>query len=112
MVKIKKYQKIVLAILQEYAAIQYTNAPELEQQVIADTARNHFQLVSVGWYRQRFTHDTLFHIDIKNNKIWIQQNETEVMIADELISRGAKKEDIVLGFVPEYARQYTGFAVS
>jgi XisI protein len=112
MVKVKKYQKIILSFLQEFASIRYTNAPELEQQIIADTTRNHFQLVNVGWYRQRFTHDTLFHIDIKNNKIWIQQNETEVMIADELIAKGVRKNDIVLGFVPEYIREYTGFAVN
>lgn len=53
-----------------------------------------------------------FHFDIVDEKIWIQQNNTEAMIADELVERGVPATDIVLGFVVPDARQFSGFAVA
>ncbi|MEA5566929.1 element excision factor XisI family protein [Anabaena sp. UHCC 0399] len=52
-----------------------------------------------------------FHVDIKNDKIWIQRDGTKIGIANELIAAGVPKEDIVLGFHAPYKRQFTGFAV-
>ena len=34
----------------------------------------------------------------KNEKIWIQQNNTECLVADYFTDRGVPKSDIVLGF--------------
>ena len=112
MEKLKKYQEIIVTYLEEYAAIPYANSPGIEKQVIADPKRNHFQLVVVGWNKTKFEHATIFHFDIKNGKIWVQQNWTEQPIADELVKRGVEKSDIVLGFLPEYAREMSGFAVA
>ena len=53
----------------------------------------------------------VLHLDIKNAKIWIQHNGTEIDIADELVKLGVPKEDIVLAFHEPLMRQYTGFAV-
>jgi hypothetical protein len=51
------------------------------------------------------------HLDIKNGKIWIQQNTTEVDIAAELLEMGVPKQDIVIGFHTPKMRQLTSFAV-
>lgn len=96
---LEKYQNIVIDFLEEYAKISYANAPELEQQVIADTKRNHFELVSIGWHKGQFVHDLAFHFDIKDNKIWIQQNWTDIKVSKELIDRGANPADIIIGFI-------------
>ena len=53
----------------------------------------------------------MMHLDIKNEKIWIQQNTTEVDIALELMSMGVPKQDIVIGFHTPKMRQFTDFAV-
>ncbi len=110
--KIKKYQKIITEYLEEYAAIPYSTSPGVEKQVITDLKRNHFQLVSIGWNKNSFDYSTIFHFDIKDGKIWIQQNWTELPVADDLIKRGVSKSDIVLGFLPEDARSLSGFAVA
>ncbi|MDM8560746.1 element excision factor XisI family protein [Candidatus Parabeggiatoa sp. HSG14] len=47
---------------------------------------------------------------IKNGKIWIQHNWTELGIAKEFITLGVPNDDIVLGFQYPYKRKYTGFA--
>jgi broad-specificity NMP kinase len=103
MEKIKKYQQILTDFLEEYSKVSYANAPELEQQVIADTKRNHYELVNVGWHKGQFVHDVVFHFDIKNNKVVILQNWTDIKLKNELVSRGVNSEDIVVGFVPAYA---------
>ena len=103
MEKIIKYQQILTDFLEEYSKITYANAPLLEQQVIIDTKRNHFELVSVGWQKGNFIHDIVFHFDIKDDKIWIIQNWTDIKISKELVNRGVESSDIVIGFVPVYA---------
>lgn len=110
--KIKKYQKVIIAFLEEYAKYPYQNMPEIEFQIIADRERNHFQLISIGWEQHKFIHDTIFHFDIKNEKIWVQKNATDMLVADLLISEGVEREDIILGFVPFYARAYSDFATA
>jgi XisI protein len=109
--KLKKYQDLIVGYLEQYAAVPYANAPELEKVVIADRERNHFQLVSTGWVKGIFSFDVLMHFAIKNDKIWILQNWTEEELGDELMKGGVPSSDIVLGFVPEYGRALSGFAV-
>ncbi|WP_442949491.1 XisI protein [Nostoc sp.] len=76
-----------------------------------DTEHDHYQIISIGWNNQKRIYGPIMHIDIKNNKIWIQQNTTEADIALELIEMGIDKQDIVIGFHTPKMRQLSGFAV-
>ena len=96
--KITQYQQIIFELLQEYAAIPPSYPTSLKDEVVADTVRNHFQLISLGWEGSKFVYDVVFHIDILDDKVWIQQNNTEANIALELIERGISTSDIVIGF--------------
>lgn len=108
--KVAYYQQILLEILEQEAA-DFAHQPELEDQVIADTVRNHFQLVRTGWVDGERIHDILIQFDIKpDGKIWIQENLTEARVDDELLKRGVPKTDIVLGLQPPEYRKYTEFA--
>jgi XisI protein len=107
-----KYQHVIRDLLKEYAAVKKTLTPEVKSQIIFDPVNHHYQLLSVGWHGQKFIYSTAFHFDIVDGKIWIQQNNTEAMIADELMERGVPKSDIVLGFVAPSAREYSGFATT
>ena len=110
--KIIKYQDIIEQFLEEEAAIPYANQ-DLKREVLVDRKRNHFQLFFIGWEDNKFYYDIILHFDIKENgKVWIQQNNTELQIADELINCGIAHEDIVLGFRHPKVRQFTGFAVA
>ncbi|MCU0348956.1 MAG: XisI protein [Saprospiraceae bacterium] len=111
--KIKKYQAILLEILeQEKADYTGTKYQELEDQIIADLERNHFQLVRVGWADDTRLLDIKLQFDIKpDGKIWLQENQTDVAIDDELLKRGVPATDIVLGMQPPAYRQFTEFAV-
>jgi hypothetical protein len=110
--KIAKYQQIICELLKEYAAIKKNLTPNVKAQIVIDKENHHYQLLSVGWHNNRFIYTIAFHFDIINDKIWIQQNNTEALIGDELVARGVEKSDIVLGFVSEKARSHSGFALT
>lgn len=110
--KLEKYQSAILSLLNDYANFGKPG-PGLEIQIIADKERNHFQLLTVGWQQNaKFVYAIAFHLDIKDGKIWVYQNNTDAMIGDELMERGVAKEDIVLAFHAPSERAYTGFAVA
>lgn len=112
MEKIKKYQEIIISLLEAYEK-DWTQANfPIKYQVIADEKRNRFQLICIGWENGNYYHNTVFHLDIINEKIWIQENNTDVQLAPELLKNGVTSDTIVLGMKPEWKRQYTGFPVS
>ncbi len=90
---------MILQLLEEYAAIKSPFWPDVENQIVADTTRNHYQLVRIGWdEKKNFVHYVVFHFDLIDGKIWIQANNTDRKIADELVEMGVQRSDIVLGF--------------
>ena len=42
------------------------------------------------------------HFDIKDGKIWVQHDGTEIGVANELVELGVAKEDIVLAYHPPF----------
>ena len=110
--KIIKYQQVILGLLEEYAAIPPSYSTALRDEVVADTIRNHFQLISLGWENNCFIYEVVFHLDIIDGKIWIQQNNTEADLAAELVERGIPKSDLVIGFQPADIRAISGYAIS
>ena len=50
--------------------------------------------------------------EINNGKVWIQEDNTDLVIADDLERAGIPKSDIVLGFQPPSVRPYTEYAAA
>ncbi|MEH2048322.1 XisI protein [Nostoc sp.] len=105
------YRKIIEKILAEYAQLPYAHG-ELERQLIIDEKANHYLLLTLGWENKQRVHGCLVHIDIINDKIWIQRDGTEDGIANEFVNLGIPKDRIVLAFQPAEVRKYTEFAVT
>ena len=113
--KLENYRKIILDLLENLAQARMLGADkaeEFETQVISDIQNDHYQLLHLGWQNQKRTFGVSIHIDIKNGKIWIQQNSTDVDIAQELVQKGVPKNDIVLGLQSPSLRKYTEFAIA
>jgi hypothetical protein len=111
MAKIKKYQKAILEILNDYTKIRYSNI-NAENQLIADKENHRYQVITIGWDNKKFVHDCPIHIDIINDKIWIQRNMTEIDLGQFFMERGIATTDIVLGFLSPKMREYSDFAVA
>jgi len=71
-----------------------------------------YLLVEVGWKNGYRIYGTFLHIDIIDNKLWIQHDGTEEGIADELVALGIPKQQIILGFKPIERRKITEFAIN
>lgn len=106
-----EYRKIVQELLRQYAQ-QAASTTEIETQLVFDTEGDHYQLVTMGWQKHRRIYGCILHIDIKDDKVWIQHNGTERLVAEELVESGIPKEHIVLGFHSPFMRQFTDFAVN
>jgi len=111
MEKVEQYKIYILEFLEKYVSVKAVGYEMLDSQIIADEKRHHYQLVEVGWAGIEYVHHSIFHFDIKNEKIWIQLNNTDVSITKYLLEKGVPKSDIVIGLTPEYLREETGFAV-
>lgn len=104
-------QTNVKQILERIARIPSVTG-DIELGTIFDDKQHRYQVIAQGWQGKKRTHGCLIHIDIKGEKIWLQHDSTDANIAESLIERGIPKERIVLGFLPESVRPYTGFAVN
>jgi len=111
MERIEKYRKHIRKLLTEQAKLEKSNS-ELECQIIFDTEHDHYQLLDIGWQEMKRIYNCFIHLDIKDGKIWIQRNMTELDIAEILVKMRVQKEDIVLGLHPPYKRPYTGYGVA
>jgi XisI protein len=111
MVNIKRCQKAILSILEDYATVRYSNI-NAENKLIADKVNHRYQVVTIGWDKTKFVRDCPMHIDIIDGKVWIQRNRTEIDIAAILTEQGIAKSDIVLGFLTPKMREYSDYALA
>ena len=103
------YSQLIQDILNNHSANDVANGTEV--QLLFDAERHHYQVLNIGWKEQQRIYGVIIHVDIKDKKILIQRDGTEIGIANELIPAGVSKEDIVLRFHAPYKREFTDFAV-
>lgn len=111
MEKVIQYRQIIQEILLEHGKIKPAYG-EIEMQVLFDHERDRYQVLRAGWLQKSRVYGVLIHVDLKDTKVWIQYDGTEVGVANELLERGVPREEIVLAYHSPFIRQYDGFAVS
>ncbi|RCJ30897.1 fatty-acid oxidation protein subunit alpha [Nostoc minutum NIES-26] len=99
----------LIAILKGHS-IHHSN-DNTEVQLIFDSERDRYQVLHLGWEELRRVYGCIIHVDIKDDKILIQRDGTEIGVANELVAAEVPKQDIVLGFHAPYKRKFTEFAV-
>jgi len=82
--KVAQYWKYVQKLLTQYAEDD-VSSDEVEVQLIFDAERDHYQWVNVGWEQFNRVYRCIIHFDIKDGKIWLQQNLTDQNPAEELV---------------------------
>ena len=102
---------LIERILIDYAKVPYSHG-DFHLQTIFDREGNHYLLMFVGWEGIRRVHGCLVHVDIINQKFWIQRDGTERGIAASLLEAGVPKDRIVLAFRSPEKRRMTDFAVA
>ncbi len=107
----EQYRNIIEKILIEYE--EFLGNDEISTiELVFDRERDRYLLTETGWHNDYRIYGTLLHLDIIEDKVWIQQDGTEDGIADELVSAGIPKEKIVLAYKPIENRKIMDFAIS
>lgn len=110
MAELDRYRKIVRDLIQAYSQYRPSHG-DVEIEVIMDEPKGHYELMYAGWSGPYRIHGPVLHIDIRDDKVWIQHDGTEDGIANELVEAGIPRDHIVLAFKPPEIRPHTGFAV-
>lgn len=106
---VEQYRKWIQQLLLARAE-RGVSQPDVETQAVLDTERDHYLLLHTGWRENRRTHGCSLHLDIKDGKIWIQHDGTEIGISTQLLELGVPPSDIVLAFHSPNMRKFTEFA--
>ena len=109
--KLQDYRKIIVNLLQEQAH-PYSFSDDVDTEIICDLEHDHHQLTYIGWDQEERIFSLILHLDIKDGKIWIQHNGTELSIAKILTEQGVPASDIVIGFHSPFKRQFSGYALN
>ena len=106
-----EFRVIVRRVFAEIAQMTPSEG-DLRTELVCDDAAGHYQLGEVGWEGKRRIDNIYLHVDVFNNRVWIQHDGTNLRLADMLVREGVPKQNIVLAFHPADLRQFTDFAVA
>ena len=85
----------------------------MRTQKLYDDEHVQYMLHKYGWKNSGRIYGMIAHLEIaQNGKIWLHHDGTGLELPYILIEKGVSKQDIVLAFQPEYARQDLGFALA
>ena len=73
--KRERYRLIVSRLIEEYASYKPSHG-QIETEAIVDRAKDHYEVMHVGWDGSRRVHGSVVHIDIIDGKVWIQYDGT------------------------------------
>ena len=107
-----KYSAIVQNVLENFVATRSSSRNEIQTLMLCDTVRHHHQIVRMGWRNDQQVFNVIFHIDVIEEKIWVQRNMSDYDIVGDIEAQGVPKKDIVLAFHIPAMRVHTEYAVA
>jgi hypothetical protein len=99
---------VIQNILNEIASVQVFG--DIRFKSIFDHEHGRYQVIATGWEGERQVLRTVALLEVQNGLVWLQADNTDYGIAEELMRQGIPRERIVLGFQPPKWRVGTGFA--
>lgn len=108
---VNHYRQIIKELIQTYAVYRPARG-DVEIEVIFDETNDHYELMYSGWNGLYRIHGSVLHIDIRQEKVWIQHDGTADGVAEELVEAGIPRDRIVLAFKPPEIRPHTDFATA
>jgi len=106
------WRRTIKRILTDLAAVPFPEVVTMSAKTVFDEAADVYLVVVVGWQDVRRLHGCLVQVEIKGDKIWVQQDGTEDGVVADLLAAGIPKDCIVLGFKSPQSRALTQFAVA
>jgi hypothetical protein len=115
--KLSQYRQVIEQLLTDYyTTANAQNAQSKESEVSDRLAldRDHDQYIwfRYGWSNQQKVHYLILYLCIKDGRIWVEEDATNLCVVDDLLAANIPEEDIVLGFHPPHKRALTKFATA
>ena len=107
---IERYRECIEQVMHGYQSFG-TSRTGVEVVLIIDSERRHFMLMYMGWDGPRWVHHVAVHVEVRGDKVWLQCDNTDLVVAEDLVAAGIPKGAIVLGFREPEVRRYTEYAV-
>jgi hypothetical protein len=107
---LKKFQNAIDAVFDRLKSYETSLPHGLERQFMLNNQNGHSQILDLGWEDQKFVQDIMAHIDLREDFVWVQADNTTHGIVEALLKQRISKNRIVLGFHAPHKQPYTGFA--
>jgi XisI protein len=108
--RLHTYRRVITTLLTDYAARSST--PLFQCITILDSQQDHYQALDIGWDEDgRRIFQPVIHIDILNDKIWIQENVTDLDLDTLFSAEGIHSSEIVLGLHSPSLRKLGIYAI-
>jgi hypothetical protein len=108
---VERYRESVDKLMRGYAAFG-ASRDNVEAVLIVDAERRHYLLMYMGWDGPRRVHHVAVHVEVVDGKVWLQCDNTDLVVAEDLVAAGIPRDAIVLGFRAPEVRKYTEYALS
>ncbi|MBO3462777.1 XisI protein [Aetokthonos hydrillicola Thurmond2011] len=115
--KLKKYRSILKNLLSKYYELSNTEITEargveVSDRLAFDEERDQYLWFRFGWDNKKQIQHIIVYLCIKNGKIWVEEDSTNLCVVDDLLSAGIPQSDIVLSFHHPSKRGFTEFATT
>jgi hypothetical protein len=107
---VERRRQSVEKLMREYASFG-TSRKDVEAVLIVDADRRNYLLMYIGWDGPRRVHHVAVHVELRGDKVWLQCDNTDLVVAEDLVAAGIPKDAIVLGFRAPEVRKYTDYAL-
>ena len=115
--KLQTYETKIQDILTQYyettiQAKQAQGQTDPADQLAFDDKRHQYLWFCSGWDGKKRIQHISMYLKIKDQKIWVEEDNTDLGLVDALLAADIPKGDIILGFQHPSKRNLTEFAVA
>ncbi|MGI0495222.1 element excision factor XisI family protein [Alkalinema pantanalense CENA528] len=108
--RLEVYRHVVQTLLTDYAERSSTESVQCIP--LLDVQGDHYQVLYIGWDESgKRVFKPVLHIDIIDDKIWIQENITDLDLDMLLATAGIQPSEIVIGFHSPSLRKFGIYAI-
>ena len=111
--KLESYRKIIKEVLTRYHQLSNADTqPNIEDLLAFDEKQDNYFWFRSGWDGNKRVSTIIIFLRLKNDKIWVEEDWTDLCVVDYLLEAGVPKTDIVLASHPPSKRKFTKFAIA
>lgn len=116
MERLNYYSHTLKTLLEHYYSLSQNQPPSgrneaIAEHLILDTKRHHYLWLRSGWDDTKRVQHIILYLRIDGGKIWVETDNTDLCVVDDLLAANIPQKDIVLGFHHPSKRPLTEFAI-